>query len=345
MQRDTVPLDLVDKITREKVDFDEGGEYKKISAMFVDVRGFSHLLERHEARRVLRLLDLYFRMLVSIIRRHDGIIDKFMGDGLLAVWGLPAGKKHDSYAAARAAIDIRLGMFRIIPELVRLGEVPLEIGVGIGTGPALVGFVGPGDRRDFTLLGNCVNRAARLQAAAADNAIYIDGDTANELRPYSYLSRLTKEELPVGLRNQNICDLEAMYEFSREYESVRKHPRVVVAKRAGVTNIKTGARRPVLIKSIGEGGMGIEIHESPEFSLKVGDETVFDSSALRMIDVSDLRGQVVRKQVLKGEGVYKVKTWDVGIKFAGIPEGVRSSLLKISSGATVLRDILGETPR
>jgi class 3 adenylate cyclase len=340
LPNETIPIDLLLRIQREKTSIDHAGEYKKISAMFVDMRGFSHLLEKHEARRIIKLMDLYFRMLVTIVRERDGMVDKFMGDGLMAVWGLPTGKKHDSYNAARAAVGIRLGMFRIVPELVRVGELPLEIGIGIGTGPALVGFVGTQERRNFTLVGNCINRAARLQACAADNMIYIDTVTADELRSFSYLAYVLKKDLPASLQNQKIFDLEGLYDFSPEFEGMRKHPRVIVAKMAGVTNIKTGARKPVLIKSIGEGGLGFEVHDDPDFALKVGDETVFDSTALKMVNLGEVQGYVVRKQELTGHGVYKVKTWDVGIKFREVSDEVRSRLLKISTGVHVIRDIM-----
>ena len=174
-------------------------------------------------------------------------------------------------------------MFRLIPELVRIGEVPLEIGIGIGTGTALSGFVGPPSRRDFTLVGNCINRAARLQTAASDNRIFLDGSTASEVRAYSFLLSSKKRPLNYLTNIDRLFELEGLYEFSREFETSRRHPRVIVAKVAGVTNRKIGRRKPVLVKSVGEGGLGIEIHDYKDFSLDVGDETVFDSKPILYI--------------------------------------------------------------
>jgi len=266
-----------------------------------------------------------------------------MGDGMMAVWGLPAGRKDDSYRAARAAIDIRLGMFRIIPELVRLGEVPLEIGVGLGTGPALVGFVGPKNRRTYTLVGDCINRAARLEGVASDNRIFLDEPTAEELRTCSYLVYVVKDRLPATLAGERVFELEGIYDFNPQYESSRRHPRLVVARVAGITNIKTNARKPALIKSVGEGGLGVEMHDFPDFSLKVGDETAFDSSDLRVIDLQDVRGQVIRKLELKEKGIFRVKTWDIGVKFRNIPEDARRNLLRIETGSRRMRDIIRES--
>ena len=343
MQNAAIPPDLQDRMDREKVYLDQAGEYRKITVMFVDMRGFSHLLVKQNAKRVVKLLDLYFSILTATVRQHGGIVDKLMGDGMMAVWGLPTGRKDDPYRAARAAIDIRLGMFRIIPELVRLGEVPLEIGVGLGTGPALVGFVGPRNRRAYTLVGNCINRAARLEAAASDNRIFMDEGTAEELRTCSYLVYVVKDRLPKALAEERVFELEGIYEFNPEFESSRRHPRLVVARVAGITNIKTNARKPALIKSVGEGGLGVELHDYQDFQLKVGDETVFDSSDLRVIDLQEVQGKVVRKMELKEKGIFRVKTWDVGVKFKSIPEDARRNLLRIETGSRRMRDIIQES--
>jgi class 3 adenylate cyclase len=343
MHNPTIPPDLRDRMNREKVYLDQTGKYGKITVMFVDMRGFSHLLVKQKAKRVIKLLDLYFSILATTVRQHGGVVDKFMGDGMMAVWGLPAGRKDDSYRAARAAIDIRLGMFRIIPELVRLGEVPLEIGVGLGTGPALVGFVGPKNRRTYTLVGDCINRAARLEGGASNNRIFLDEPTAEEVRTCSYLVYVVQDRLPATLSGERVFELEGIYDFNPQYESSRRHPRLVVARVAGITNIKTNARKPALIKSVGEGGLGVEMHDFPDFSLKVGDETAFDSSDLRVIDLQDVRGQVIRKLELKEKGIFRVKTWDIGVKFRNIPEDARRNLLKIETGSRRMRDIIQES--
>jgi class 3 adenylate cyclase len=324
---------------KEGSGFNPEGEYKKLTVMFVDMRGFSHLLMKQVARRVIKLLDLYFNILVTSIHEHGGVVDKYMGDGLMAVWGLPAGSADDAYRAARAAVDIRLGMFRIIPELVRLGEVPLEIGIGLGTGPALVGFVGPRNRRAFTLVGNCINKAARLQGVASNNRIFIDSSTAEELRHCSCTVLAPGKTLPELLKNSHVYELEGIYEHSPEFESSRRYPRVLAARVAGITKIRTSARKPALIKTIGEGGLGLELHDSPEFQLRVGDELMFDSSDLRFIKLQDTRGRVVRMKELKAKGIFKVRTWDVGVKFSTMPEDSRSNLSRIRTGVSMMQDV------
>ena len=336
-----IPPDLERRLKDERAMINPAGEFKKITAMFVDMRGFSFMLEKQSAKKVLQLLDIYFRMLVVIVKEYDGMVDKFIGDGLLAIWGLPNNKKSDVYNAIRAAIGIRIGMFRLIPELVSIGEVPLEIGVGIGTGEAVTGFVGPSQRKEFTLVGNCINRAARLQALASDNRIFIDASTAREVRTFSYLLKAVLKKAPYVLKDTRSYELEGLCEYSEEFQQIRKHPRLVVAKVAGITNVSSNVRKPALVKSIGEGGFGIEIHDYDDFSLEIGDEAILDSSHLSLFNTESSRGDIVRKKELKGGGIYRIKTWDVGVKFIDISEEVRKRLLKIFVGNETLRQLVG----
>ncbi len=336
-----IPPDLERRLKDERAMINPAGEFKKITAMFVDMRGFSFMLEKQSAKKVLQLLDIYFRMLVVIVKEYDGMVDKFIGDGLLAIWGLPNNKKSDVYNAIRAAIGIRIGMFRLIPELVSIGEVPLEIGVGIGTGEAVTGFVGPSQRKEFTLVGNCINRAARLQALASDNRIFIDASTAREVRTFSYLLKAVLKKAPYVLKDTRSYELEGLCEYSEEFQQIRKHPRLVVAKVAGITNVSSNVRKPALVKSIGEGGFGIEIHDYDDFSLEIGDEAILDSSHLSLFNKESTRGYIVRKKELKGGGIYRIKTWDVGVKFIDISEEVRKRLLKIFVGNETLRQLVG----
>ena len=336
-----IPPDLERRLKDERAMINPAGEFKKITAMFVDMRGFSFMLEKQSAKKVLQLLDIYFRMLVVIVKEYDGMVDKFIGDGLLAIWGLPNNKKSDVYNAIRAAIGIRIGMFRLIPELVSIGEVPLEIGVGIGTGEAVTGFVGPSQRKEFTLVGNCINRAARLQSLASDNRIFIDATTAREVRTFSYLLKAVLKKAPYVLKDTRSYELEGLCEYSEEFQQIRKHPRLVVAKVAGITNVSSNVRKPALVKSIGEGGFGIEIHDYDDFSLEIGDEAILDSSHLSLFNKESTRGYIVRKKELKGGGIYRIKTWDVGVKFIDISEEVRKRLLKIFIGNETLRQLVG----
>ena len=127
----------------------------------------------------------------------------------------------------------------------------------------------------------------------------------------------------------------------RVVQKIRKNPRLVVAKVAGITNLSSKVRKPALVKSIGEGGLGIEIHDYGDFGLDIGDEVMLDSSRLSLFNKESSRGYIVRKKELKGGGIYRIKTWDVGVKFIDISEELRKRLLKIFVGTETLLQLLG----
>jgi class 3 adenylate cyclase len=330
------------KFNKEQIQQKNTGELKKITVMFVDLRGFSHILEKRDPQRVLKILDIYFRVIVSIVNKNNGIVDKYIGDGLMAIWGLPKGKKSDAYNTIRAAIEMRIGMFRLIPELVKIGEVPLEIGIGIGTGVVVTGFVGPSSKRDCTMVGKCINRTARLQSIAFDNRIFVDNSTASEIKPYSYLIRVPKISHSHIFKDENIYELEGIYQFDREYESVRRHPRVTVAKVVGITKSSSNQRKVALIKSISEGGIGIEIHHYEDFELQIGEKIIFDSRGLSLLGKESVSGVVVRKKELKESGIFRIKTWDIGVKILKIHEETKKKLLIILMGRQMVKNF-GET--
>ena len=107
-----IPPDLRKKLEQEKTNLEATGEFKKITVLFVDMRGFSQMLRKHDAKRVLMLLDIYFRMLVTIVRQYGGIVDKFIGDGLMAVWGLPKARKDESECSGSSRSWSESGKFR-----------------------------------------------------------------------------------------------------------------------------------------------------------------------------------------------------------------------------------------
>jgi class 3 adenylate cyclase len=333
-----IPPDLGMKLKEAHLDINKDGEFKNITVMFVGMRGFSHIFEKHNPKKILTILDFYFRMLNSIVHKYDGIIGRLFGDGLMAIWGLPVERKSDTYNAIRAAVEMRIGMYRLIPELVSIGEMPLEIGIGIGTGSAVLGYVGPSSLKELTFVGNCITRASKLQQAASDNRIFVDDATAEKVKSYSYLLYLTKVIYPNLPEEEKSFELDGIYEFNQSFESARKHPRVTVARIVGITKYPSSKRRAALIKSIGEGGIGVELHHYEDFDLDIGDAALFDSSGLSILGGKEVCGLVVRKSDLKDNGIYRIKTWDIGVKFIDISDELKRKLLKVLIGSRMVRN-------
>lgn len=144
-----------------------GGSLAVVTILFSDIRNFTSLSEKLSAQDVVELLNAYFSKVCAIILDHGGMIDKFIGDAVMAVFGAPlANPDH-----ARQAVATALGMIQAAEEFQgwmnkrfpQLGDWPFRIGVGLHTGPAVVGNIGSRQRLDFTVIGDTVNTASRLE--------------------------------------------------------------------------------------------------------------------------------------------------------------------------------------
>jgi PAS domain S-box-containing protein len=131
---------------------------QEVTILFLDIRDFTALAEGIEPQKVMDKLNHFFELAVPLITEHGGQVDKFVGDGLLAVFGMPGSREAHADDALRAALEIDRRMSTELP-----GQ--FEIGIGLHTGRVLVGNVGGGGRLDYTVIGDVVNTAARIEGA------------------------------------------------------------------------------------------------------------------------------------------------------------------------------------
>ncbi len=148
-----------------------GGERKRATMFFADVRGFTQLAATLPAERVVEILNTYFEEAVRVVFENDGLLDKFYGDGLMAVFGPP--RVRGAARAVAAAIALHEQVARIGPKL----HYPLAISVGLATGDVVAGHFGSTKRMDYTVIGDAVNLASGLQSAAPPGTIYCDDET------------------------------------------------------------------------------------------------------------------------------------------------------------------------
>ena len=141
--------------------------------LFADIRGFTALSASMRAEAVVELLNSYLEEAVGIIFAHEGLLDKFYGDGLMAVFGPPRVRVDDAARAVRAAVSLHRVVKEIAPRLLR----PIEIGIGMASGEVVSGRIGSARRMDYTVIGDAVNLASRLQAAAPPGTVFVDEDT------------------------------------------------------------------------------------------------------------------------------------------------------------------------
>jgi adenylate cyclase len=154
------------------------GQSKVVTLLFSDIRGFTTLSESRSPEEVVEILNRYFSRQVDVIFRHGGTVDKFIGDAIMAFWGAPVDDPRHAQNAVRAALE----MARVVDEFRR--ELPgalaseFDIGIGLNTGPAVVGFIGSENKLDYTAIGDTVNLASRIEGATKGVArILVSGAT------------------------------------------------------------------------------------------------------------------------------------------------------------------------
>ncbi|MBD5633529.1 MAG: GAF domain-containing protein [Candidatus Eremiobacteraeota bacterium] len=150
-----------------------GGERTRATMVFADVRGFTSLASELSPERVVHILNTYFEEAVGVVFEFEGLLDKFYGDGLMAVFGPPRIRDDDAARAVEAAIRLHGRVANLKPLL----GYPLEISVGVATGDVVAGHFGSSKRMDYTVIGDAVNLASGLQSAAPPGAIYCDAET------------------------------------------------------------------------------------------------------------------------------------------------------------------------
>jgi adenylate cyclase len=138
------------------------GESRQITVLFSDIRGFTTLSEKRTPQEVVDLLNRYFSLQVEVIFRHNGALDKFIGDCIMAFWGAPLDDPQHAEHAVAAALEMQDVLQRFKQEL---GErdAGFDVGIGIHSGPAVVGLIGSEQRREYTAIGDTVNLASRIE--------------------------------------------------------------------------------------------------------------------------------------------------------------------------------------
>ncbi len=143
------------------------GERRKVAILFADIRGFTPMAESMEPEEVVKILNMYLSFMTEAVFKYQGTLDKFIGDCVMAVYGAPLFLKNPTEMAVKTAIEIQKNIKSLNGERIMNGEETIEIGIGINAGEAVVGNIGSEERRlDYTVIGDNVNLASRLQTAA-----------------------------------------------------------------------------------------------------------------------------------------------------------------------------------
>lgn len=161
-----------------------GGERRTASVFFSDIRGFTEMSEKMHADEVVSLLNSYLSEMVRIIYKWHGVVDKYIGDAIMAVWGVPESTPDDAYRAIRCALEMRQYMLEFNAKLKSQNKTGLSIGIGLHTGDLVAGNIGSDERLEYTVIGDTVNLASRIESAnkLLNADILISASTYYELK-------------------------------------------------------------------------------------------------------------------------------------------------------------------
>ncbi|MEK6279583.1 MAG: adenylate/guanylate cyclase domain-containing protein [Acidobacteriota bacterium] len=193
-----LPEYVVKQMLENPESFRLGGTNQTITVLFADIRGFTTLSEHAPPEKIVGLLNRYFSAMTDIIFAHGGTLDKYLGDGLMSLFGAPTTTPEDASNALNAAVAMQRRILGINLELQQEGLSEIRVGIGMHTGEATVGYIGSERRSEYTAIGDTVNTAARLESNAKGGEILVSDATAKAARSRYKL----KPREPITVKNR-----------------------------------------------------------------------------------------------------------------------------------------------
>jgi len=177
-----VAPNVAEQMMSGKLEVKKGGMLvKELSIFNSDIRGFTQMSEGTDAEVIVEMLNDYFEPMVETLFKYEGTLDKFMGDGIMAFWGAPLAHPDDAIRCVQCALDQMDVLGRFNRDRMAQGKPPLAVGIGIHTGPGVVGYVGSSKALSYTVIGDTANTSARLCATALAGQIVVSEATLARL--------------------------------------------------------------------------------------------------------------------------------------------------------------------
>ena len=182
---------------------------QNVTVLFSDVRNFSSIAERLEPEEIVKLINIYFDLETQVIEKHQGIVDKFMGDQIMGIFQGP----NMADNALRAAVDIQRQLRLLNMERAERRQVTLEMGIGTNYGSVVMGHMGSKNRMDYTVIGNAVNVAARLCSQAQAGQIITSLELARKVNGSYPTTRLKSISLKGRAKSISVCEVDYIREI------------------------------------------------------------------------------------------------------------------------------------
>ena len=197
-----LPEYVVKQMLENPESFKLGGVSQTITILFADIRGFTRISEHAPPEKIVSLLNRYFSAMTDIIFAHGGTLDKYLGDGLMALFGAPTTTPEDASNALNAAVAMQRRLLGINQELRAEGLSEIGVGMGLHTGEVIVGYIGSERRSEYTAIGDTVNTSSRLESNARGGEILVSDATAKAA--HSRYKLQPREPITVKNREQPV---------------------------------------------------------------------------------------------------------------------------------------------
>jgi len=173
-----VPPSVVEQIVKGDVTVEKGGRLHEVTMLYSDIRGFTSMSDGSPPQEVVSTLNEYFEVMVEVLFRHGGTLDKFVGDEIIGLFGAPIELPDAPYKAVACAIDMLDSLKEFNETRQAEGQPAIKIGIGINTGPVITGYIGSTRALQYTAMGDAMNVASRLVDIAKPGQIIISDATA-----------------------------------------------------------------------------------------------------------------------------------------------------------------------
>ena len=174
-----VSKQVVDNLLDDETNLNLGGENREVTILFTDIRGFTSMAEKMKPEKVVLTLNEYFSEMIDIVFKHNGTLDKIIGDELMIVFGAPLSSDDDTERALNTAIEMQNKIEDLNKVRKKRKEPPILVGAGINKGQVVSGNIGSRDMMDYTVVGDTVNLGSRLCSAASAGEIIVSGRVKN----------------------------------------------------------------------------------------------------------------------------------------------------------------------
>jgi adenylate cyclase len=207
---------LVEEVLSGRLELKQGGELRRATVVFADIRSFTTISEQMNPQGVVGMLNAYFELMVDIIFKYNGTLDKFVGDEIMAIWGAPIASETDTAGAVLAALEMQEVIERFNVERGERGEPTIHMGIGLNTGEVVAGYIGSTRAMSYTVIGDTVNTAARFCSAAEPDEVLIGEGTWDEVGHLFVCEKLPPTKLKGKLEHVDIYRVSGLTEQGRQ---------------------------------------------------------------------------------------------------------------------------------